>query len=439
VTSAKSTKSTNDAASATSRSQRPSSAETELSLARVTIIPPYPTLPEQASFADRIKAFATWVQATRPMRVVKHWSERRGGTLASGMAYSALFSVFAALLVFFSVLGLVVGSNKELMNSLITSLSDMVPGLIDTGGGSGVVKAEDLLSLDAGSSFTIAGIIALASTLWTAMNFLNGSRLAIRAMFDLPAAPERSMAVTRLTDLGLMVAGALMLILAAGVVAAGSGLANWLIRDVFGLNLGVAGGVMIQLAGMAVTLAVYTTVVAAMLRVLAQIRIPGKTLWSGALIGGVAIGILTYLGSALLGGATSNPLIATFATILGVLIFFNFLCMVLLITASWVKVTMDDLGQAPRVLSLEEAERLTHQAELEARRDRLATTRLRIENEMEQLPRWRRRKVRREYEAVIGEQVATENEIRTLRMGYDPLEAKAEREGIDEDDITLRR
>jgi membrane protein len=113
--------------------------------------------------------------------------------------------------------------------------------------------------------------------------------------------------------------------------------------------------------------------------------------------------------------------------------------MVLLITASWVKVTMDDLGQAPRVLSLEEAERLTHQAELEARRDRLATTRLRIENEMEQLPRWRRRKVRREYEAVIGEQVATENEIRTLRMGYDPLEAKAEREGIDEDDITLRR
>ena len=34
---------------------------------------------------------------------------RRGGTLASGMAYQALFSVFAALLVFFSVIGLVLG------------------------------------------------------------------------------------------------------------------------------------------------------------------------------------------------------------------------------------------------------------------------------------------------------------------------------------------
>lgn len=407
-------------------------------MARVTIFPPFPKLPDDATFADRIQAFAKWVQATRPMRALKHWSERRGGTLASGMAYQALFSVFAALLVFFSVIGLVLGNNEELLGSLIGSLADMVPGLIDTGDG-GVVKADQLLELDTGSSFTIAGIIALASTLWTAMNFLNGSRLAIRAMFDLPAAPERNMAVTRLTDLGLMVAGGLMLILAVGVVAAGSGAANWLLRDVLGFDLGIVTGILIQLAGMAVTLAVYTTVVAGMLRVLSQIRIPAKTLWSGSLLGGVAIGILTYLGSALIGGATSNPLIATYAAILGVLISFNFLCMVLLITAAWVKVTMDDLGQAPRFLTLEEAERVTHEAELEARRDRLATTRLRLEHEMEQLPRWRRGKVRRRYEQVIYEQIEVENEIRALRMGYDPLEAEAEREGIDEDDITLRR
>jgi membrane protein len=410
-----------------------------VSLGRVTIFPPYPKAKPDATFGDRLKDFMTWLQATRPMRALKHWSERRGGTLASGMAYSALFSVFAALLVFFSVIGLVLGSNKELMGQLIDSLADMVPGLIAVGDEQGVVKAEDLMNLETGSSFTIAGIIALLSSLWTAMNFLNGSRLAIRGMFDLPAAPERSMAFTRLTDLGLMIAGALMLILAVGVVAAGSGAATWLLRDVLHLDLGIVTGILIRLAGMVVTLAVYTVAVAGMLRVLSQIRIPAKTLWSGSLLGGIAIGILTYLGSALLGGASSNPLIATFATILGVLIFFNFLCMVLLITAAWVKVTMDDLGQAPRFLTLEEAERVTHEAELNARRDRLATQRLRLEAEMEALPRWRRRKARRAYEQVIYDQVELENEIRAVRMGYDPIKVAAEREDVDEDQVRVRR
>lgn len=393
--------------------------DADAAVPRLPIFPPFPKAAADATFLDRLKLVPKWLQATRPLRTMQHWSERRGGTLASGMAYSALFSVFAALLVFFSVIGIVLGSNEQLMNQLIETLSDSVPGLIAVDGGQGVVDAEQLRNLNAGASFTIAGIIALASTLWTAMNFLNGSRLAIRAMFDLPAKPERNMALTRLSDLGLMVAGAVMLILSVAVVAAGNGAVQWLLVDVLKLQVGGWLNFLIRLLGIAISLAVNTTVVAAMLRVLSQIRIPPRTLWSGALIGGVAIGILTYLGSALLGGASSNPLIATFATILGVLIFFNFLCMVLLLTASWVKVTMDDLGQAPRILSLEDAEELAYRSELEARRDRLATKRIRLEAEVTALPRWRRAKVRREYERVIDEQGQVERDLRALQLGYD--------------------
>ena len=49
--------------------------------------------------------------------------------------------------------------------------------------------------------------------------------------------------------------------------------------------------------------------------------------------GGKAALLVVTVGSALLGGATNNPLIASFAVLAGLLIFFNLVCQVILVTA----------------------------------------------------------------------------------------------------------
>ncbi len=107
-----------------------------------------------------------------------------------------------------------------------------------------------------------------------------------------------------------------------------------------------------------------TVVLAALYRLLAKVEIPRKRLWAGALLGAVGLGVLKTLGSVLLGGATNNPLIASFAVLAGLLIFFNFICQVILITASWIAVGLEDAGIEvdPRVA----AQRLANARELVA-------------------------------------------------------------------------
>ena len=45
---------------------------------------------------------------------------------------------------------------------------------------------------------------------------------------------------------------------------------------------------------------------------------------------------LKILGGLLLGGATSNPLLASFAVFIGLLLWFNLICRVILLTSSWI-------------------------------------------------------------------------------------------------------
>ena len=76
------------------------------------------------------------------------------------------------------------------------------------------------------------------------------------------------------------------------------------------------------------------------------------------------------LGSALLGGASNNPLLASFAVIIGLLIWFNFICQVILIAASWIAVGMADRGMVADP-KLEEARLAKQQAEEEELRERI--------------------------------------------------------------------
>ena len=391
---------------------------------RARIFPPLPKPGPDASAAEKAKAFGTWVQSTRPVRAIMHWNESRGGLLAGGMAYAALFSFFAAIWVFFSIAGIVLSNRPDLISLVIDYLGDSVPGLIGPGG---VITEETLLNMSA--TMTIAGIIALASTLWTALNFLNGARVSVRAVFGLPPTPETNFIVTKLRDLGLVVLFGLLMVLSAAITAASSGLITWVIRDLLSIDLGPGLGFLIRGGSLVVGILFDAVIFALILRVMCQVRIPARFLWSGALVGAVLTQLLKQAGTMLLGGASSNPLLATFAALLGILIFFNFACMVLLITASWVKMSMDDHHVSPRLLTAKEAEEITRVTEREARKERLATESIRLLGELERTPRWRRGGLRRQYERVVEEQERIEQAELRERLGLDSPAGQADAEG----------
>lgn len=306
------------------------------------------------------------VQRLRPIRVLISYAERRGPLLAAGLSYQALFAAFASIWVGFSIAGLIIQGDVSLQNALFGILSTSVPGLIQDESGEGVIDPAILLE---STVLGWTGAIALVGLFATALGWLASGRDAVRAMFGI-GAQQANLLLLKLKDLGLAVAFGAALLLSA-VLSVASTAALTTVLDWAGLDEHSTPSVLLARGtGLFIVFVLDTAVLGAFYRIVSGIAIPTRRLLGGSLLGAAALGVLKALGSALLGGATSNPLLASFAVIIGLLIWFNFICQVVLIAASWIAVGMADRGIAadPRL----ETERLAKQeAEEDALRERI--------------------------------------------------------------------
>ncbi len=303
------------------------------------------------------------VLAWKPVRVWFHYLEDNGPLIASGMTYQAIFAVFAGLWLTFSIAGFVVKGNPFLQTSLFHSLDNFIPRLIaytDAAGvhHAGAIKATTLLDA---TGLSWSSVISLVGLLFTAVGFVGTLRTAIRIMFGLPG-PTTNPVILVLKNAGYTLAFGAVVLLTA-IISLVSNTALGLVASLLGLGQASAVEQVATTAVSAVLLLIIdTALLAAAYRVLSGIPIPRKRLLVGALIGGVGLAFLQTLGTSLL-GASRNPLVGAFATLIGVLLYFNFVCQVTLVAASWVAVGMQDAGIDARALNpdqrgLDEARRL---------------------------------------------------------------------------------
>jgi membrane protein len=289
---------------------------------------------------QRIAAAVAGVQRLKAVRVVVRYGHDRGPILASGMAYQALFAVFAALWVAFSIAGLVVSGDSALRQTVLEFLAEVVPGLVADGSGDGAI---DPAVFEAGWGFSVSGVIALIGLLFTALGWLATARDSVRTLFDLPPVPG-NVVLQKLIDLGLGVAFTALLTIAAGLSFAGStateSVLGWLDIDV----RSVAGLVLSRATTVIVAVLVYAVTLAGLYRLLARVKVPPRILRHGVLLGAIALATLTIAGGLLLGGAQNNPLIASFAVVAGLLIYYNLASQVILLVATWMAIDVDDEG-----------------------------------------------------------------------------------------------
>jgi membrane protein len=301
------------------------------------------------------------VMESRPARVYTHFGQSRGPVLAAGMAYQAIFAIFAALWLVFSIAGLWLTSNPQLMDQLFVLINQSVPGLI---GPKGVV---DPASLGNTGALTWSSAIALVGLLATTLGWLNTTSQAVRGIFGM-GQETTFFVLVKLRELGLGLLFGLALVLSAVI----SIVSTELLRGFLGLfGQGADSFWFIassQAVGLLIVLIIDTLTLAALFRVLSHVRIPFRRLLVGSLLGAVALGVLKVLGAALLGGAAKNPLLAGFAVIIGLLIWFNLTSTVTLISASWIAVGMHDAGIPPSSLSADEMKKLEEEKEAEALR-----------------------------------------------------------------------
>ena len=289
---------------------------------------------------QRIADLIAWVQKLRIVRVFVNYSEKRGPILASGLAYQGLFAGFAALWVGFSIAGIVLAGSLELRETLVDALSDVVPGLIQGSDGEGAIDPKVLL--ESGGGFTLAAIVALAGLLFTALGWLDSARSSVRTIFDLPN-PKTNFLLLKVTDLLVGLAFGVALIIFVGLSVGATQASGWLL-DLVDLRDSDFAIVVGRIVTAALMFLLGSVILFALYRFLAGIPIPFSRLRAGVLIGAGGLTALQLGGTALIGGASNNPLIAPFAVIAGLLIILNFGCQVILLGASWIAVDVADRG-----------------------------------------------------------------------------------------------
>lgn len=289
-----------------------------------------------------------------PVRVWRHFLQHNGFLLAAGVSYQALFAIFAAIYLAFAIAGLWLGGSAEAVDGLIDIINSYVPHLIQDPGGVFTPAQVQEIAANTTGVLSVTGLIALGTVIWTAIGWVTFSRRATRDIFGLP--PDlRSYVMLKARDLLAALIFGVALIAGSLLSSASAAVLRWLL-SLLGWDAGSAGlNLGIRLGTVVVSFVLLSGALAAMVRFLTGTSLRWRTIWPGALLGGGAMTILQYGAGFLLSYTPSNPLLATFAIFIGLLLWFRVNGVVMLVASSWIAVTAKDRDLP--LLSPTEAER----------------------------------------------------------------------------------
>ncbi len=279
------------------------------------------------SLVDRAKALLEWWKHTRPARANARFGARGGGVLTGGIAYAALFSVFAALTIGYTAFMAVLGGNDELRESVLGAVNESLPGLVDTGDG-GLVDPD---SLELTSGLTVTGIIAVVVLLLSAVAAMAALRTSVRAMFAADGGGNAVLGKAR--ELGGFVGMAFAVLLSALLSTSVATAASWILDA---LGWGSWTTIVLRGVGILVAFVVDAATFLLIVKVLAAQDPPWRDLRWGAVIAAFGIGVVRILGTSVVAGAADrNPLLASVAVIVTLLIWINLIARIVLLAAAW--------------------------------------------------------------------------------------------------------
>ncbi|MBN9212287.1 MAG: ribonuclease BN [Microbacterium sp. 71-36] len=280
---------------------------------------------------DLFRRVTAWALQQRLVRAFLVYSGRRGPMLADSVTYRTLFSVFAGVLIGFSFAALWLAGNPDGLAALVRSVDSVIPGLVGPGG------LVDVEKIEAPAGFTVAGILGSVGLIGAAIGAVGSLRSALRQVADVTT--EDTLIVwVLLRNLALAIGIGVALVAAAGVTfLATAGLT--VVRDWLGIPADSwATGILTWLVSTLVVLALDTAVVAVAFALLSGLRVRRATLLRGALLGGVGLVVLQQLSGLFVGGASSNPLLATFAALIALLLWLNLSSQVILLAGAYITV-----------------------------------------------------------------------------------------------------
>ena len=281
------------------------------------------------------KRVTAWALALRPVRAWFIYLEHHGPMLADSITYRTLFAVFAGVFLGFAIGGIWLSGRPEAVDALVATIDAAIPGLI---GEDGLIDPDDLIQP---ITLSIAGILALVGLIGAAMGAVGSLRIAFRTLADQP--DDQTFFVWVLARDLLLAIGFGAALTAAAFVTFFSTTAVATILGWFGVSgSDPISDVVTRVISTLVIFAIDMIVIAAMFRILSGVRPNARSLWVGSLLGGIGLTVLQVLSSLFVAGATSNPLLASFGSLIALLLWFNLSSQVILIAGAYIVAAVDE-------------------------------------------------------------------------------------------------
>ena len=279
--------------------------------------------------AKLIARIIAWALQRKPVRALLLYLENRGPMLADSVTYRTLFSVFAGVLLGFSIAGLVLAGNPELLEALIISVNAAIPGLV---GEDGLI---DPSAAAIPMSLTLTTVLSIIGLVGAAIGAIGSLRVAFRALAE-NLNDDIFFVWVLLRNLLIAIGiGAAFATSAVITFLANAGIGA--VADFLGLSEGNPLSVIgTRAVSIVIVFLLDAAAIAILFRTLSGVKTSWRTLIPGAFYGAIGLSVLQQLSSLFVAGAGNNPLLASFASLIALLLWFNLSAQVILIAGAYI-------------------------------------------------------------------------------------------------------
>ena len=300
---------------------------------------------------DRITQRIDRLRKRRPFvdhlfRMVEHYGAVKGSLQAGAVTYFAFLSFFPILALGFAVIGYVARIYPDAEKDLVRAINDVLPGMVS------VKESKNKIALSTIQA-AAPGIltVGLPVMLYSGLGWISAMRDALLVVFERPQGEQPSFVGGKLRDALALALLGLVLLLSVAVSGVVTSLAKPILEF---LELGAGAEPVLWVIALALGLAANSVLFFAFFKLLGDPEEPGRSLWSGALLGAIGFELLKQLSSWLIASTADQPAFQAFGIALILVVWINYFSRVVMYAAAWAHTTADARGIRER-RALEEA------------------------------------------------------------------------------------
>ncbi len=258
-------------------------------------------------------------------RANEAFTERYGNHYAAAITYFSVLSVFPVLMVGFSVVGMVIGSDKAVVDKISQGIQTSVPQ-----GLQGLVGDITKAAIQSGSGI---GIFGLLLALYSGVGWMSNLRDALTAQWG-QEKKQLPLVSTTIKDLLSLIGLGVALIVSFALTAVGGGIGQYLL-ELVGLADQTWAIFVLRAATIVLGLFANTLVFLWVIARLPRERVALRSAVKGAVFAAVGFVILQQVATLYLASVTKSPAAAIIGPVLGLLVFANLVSRFLLLVTAW--------------------------------------------------------------------------------------------------------